>query len=77
MRLFCSLHSRIVYGYKHFGRLDATSLMLGTVLLEPWLRVAFAVATGSLVQLKEAQKAYAMLWRSLPQLILRERKNAG
>ncbi|KPJ64955.1 hypothetical protein AMJ44_11750 [candidate division WOR-1 bacterium DG_54_3] len=77
MRLFYSLQSRILYGYKHFGWWSATGLMLGTVLLEPWLRVAFAVATGSLVQLKEAQKAYAMLWRSLPQLILRERKNAG
>ena len=76
MRLFYSLQSRILYGYKHFGWWSATGLMLGTMLLEPWLRVGFAVGTGSLVQVKEAQKAYAMLWRSLLQLIFRKTKNA-
>ena len=76
MRLFYSLQSRILYGYKHFGWWSATCLMLGTMLLEPWLRVGFAVGTGSLVQVKEAQKAYAMLWRSLLQLIFRKTKNA-
>ena len=76
IRLFYSLQSRIFYGYKHFSWWPATCLMLGTMLLEPWLRVGFAVATGSLVQVKEAQKAYAMLWRSLLQLIFRKTKNA-
>ena len=76
-RLFYSLRSRIFYGYKHFGWWAATGLRLGTLLLEPWLRAAFAVAMGSLVQLKETQKAYAMLWWNLPELIFPKQENVG
>ena len=76
LRLFYSLQSRVLYGYKHFSWWPATGLMLGTLLLEPWLRVGFAVASGSLVQVKETKEAYAMLWRGLPKLIFLKTNNA-
>jgi N-acetylglucosaminyl-diphospho-decaprenol L-rhamnosyltransferase len=35
-RLFYSLHSRILYGYKHFSWFSATLLMAGTIFISPF-----------------------------------------
>ena len=64
--LYYSLSSRILYGYKHFNRWTATLLMLGTLLVEPFSRLAFAVFRGSPDQLAQTLKAYFLLWRALP-----------
>lgn len=75
-RLFYSLRSRILYGYKHFGWCAATGLMLGIMLIEPWARIGFAaIAIRSTRQLKDTLKAYSMLWRTLPKWILREKNS--
>jgi GT2 family glycosyltransferase len=66
VRLFYSLRSRILYGYKHFGWWPATALMLGTLFLEPVTRIMHAVLKGSLGQVRDTLKGYAMLWASLP-----------
>jgi GT2 family glycosyltransferase len=64
-RLFYFLHSRVLYGYKHFGALAATGLLLATLLVEPWMRLVKAGATFSPAAIADILKAYAMLWISL------------
>ncbi|MFQ5780560.1 MAG: glycosyltransferase family 2 protein, partial [Nitrospiria bacterium] len=70
-RLFYTLRSRILYGYKHLGWWVATGLMLGTLLLEPLARIGFAIVRGSFVRLQETVGAYAMLWMTLPRWIMK------
>ncbi|NPV29977.1 MAG: glycosyltransferase family 2 protein [Firmicutes bacterium] len=73
-RLFYSLRSRILYGYKHFGWWSATGLMLGTLLLEPLTRIAWAVIRRSGRDIIETINGYFMLWRALPALLEATRK---
>ncbi len=68
LRLFYSLRSRILYGYKHFSWWSATALMLGTLLLEPFARLVLAALNRSRIQAEETLKGYAMLWRATPEL---------
>jgi len=70
-RLLYSLRSRILYGYKHFGWAAATGLMMGTVLVEPFTRLAWAAWRRSAGEMKETFQAYAMLLRELPALLLK------
>lgn len=65
MRLFYSLRSRILYGYKHFGIGAATGLMAITLLVEPISRLMFALVRGQISQISETLIAYLMLWRDL------------
>lgn len=60
-----ALTSRILYGYKHFGRATATLLTLATLLLEPVSRLAFATVRGSPSQFADTIKAYVQLLRAL------------
>ena len=68
-RLFYSLRSRILYGYKHFSWWPATALMLGTLMLEPFARLALAVFDRSCLQAKETLKGYARLLSAMPKLL--------
>jgi len=68
-RLFHSTGSRILYGYKHFGRTAAALLMLGSFLIEPAARLGFALVRLSPARTNEVLKAYARLWRDLPRLL--------
>jgi len=63
-RLFYSLRSRILYGYKHFNRGVAFLLMLGTLLLEPLIRLAMCGVRCSGTQALETVQGYALLWMS-------------
>jgi N-acetylglucosaminyl-diphospho-decaprenol L-rhamnosyltransferase len=68
-RLFYALRSRILYGYKHFKWSTACGLMLGTLLIEPLVRIVWALSKGYSSKVGETLEAYAMLWQSLPRLI--------
>jgi GT2 family glycosyltransferase len=68
-RLFYSLRSRIKYGYKHFDRLAAASLALGTLLIEPIARLGFCLARGSGVEAAATLAGYVQLWRAVPTLV--------
>ncbi|MHB8754746.1 MAG: glycosyltransferase family 2 protein [Candidatus Acidiferrales bacterium] len=72
-RLFYSLRSRVLYSYKHFGWLAATGLLAGTLLVEPFSRLALAAWRGSMQEIRETLQAYTMLWRALLALIFRNR----
>lgn len=68
-RLFYSLRSRILYAYKHFSVLGATLVTLGTILIEPFTRIAWEGFGGSIRGVRETVEAYVMLWRTLPGLL--------
>lgn len=68
-RLFYSLRSRIIYGYKHFGSLRATGLFLATLFLEPVARFALSAARLSPSQMAETAQGYAFLWREVPEIL--------
>ncbi|MEP7117109.1 MAG: glycosyltransferase family 2 protein [Acidobacteriota bacterium] len=61
-RIAYSLHSRILYGFKHFTRGQAMSLAAGTLIVEPFLRIARAVGRGSREEFKDTVVGYIRLW---------------
>ena len=65
-RLFYSLRSRILYCYKHFSWVPATGVTLATLMIEPFLRVVYAVSREGIPEIRDTFKAYAML---LPWLV--------
>jgi N-acetylglucosaminyl-diphospho-decaprenol L-rhamnosyltransferase len=71
LRLYYSLKSRILYGFKHFGSTSAIAVLLGTLLIEPLSRLALAIAHNSLEEIEATIQGYAMLWGSLKTLLKR------
>jgi N-acetylglucosaminyl-diphospho-decaprenol L-rhamnosyltransferase len=69
-RLFYSLRSRIVYCRKHFRWPSFLGVALATLLVEPFSRIVYAAWRGSPEEMAETLRAYAMLWRWLPQMLL-------
>ena len=70
-RLFYSLRSRLLYAFKHFSWMGAFAVLLATLLVEPLSRSALALMRRSWAGLKETWAAYGMLWRWLPQWVLK------
>jgi len=61
-RLYYSLHSRMTYGHKHFGRMTARALDVGTLTVEPVIRTLAAVVRGRPRELGETARGFARLW---------------
>lgn len=70
-RLFYSLRSRLLYAFKHFSSLGAVAVLLATLLVEPLARSALALIRRSSTSINETWAAYGMLWRWLPQWVLK------
>jgi N-acetylglucosaminyl-diphospho-decaprenol L-rhamnosyltransferase len=68
-RLFYVLQSRIFYAFKNFGTWNATGLLLATLFIEPWARVARAAARFSVRELGELVHGYSLLWLALPRIL--------
>lgn len=64
-RLFYSLRSRIIYCRKHFGWVPAAGVVLATLLIEPFSRMAYAAARDGAREAGDTLKAYAMLLKWL------------
>lgn len=64
-RLYYSLRSRIQYGFKHFGRMEAWALIVITLVIEPVTRCLHAGARGDVEGLRNTLKGYGMLYRNL------------
>ena len=69
VRLFYSLRSRILYGFKNFKMDSAVALFLSTLLIEPISRVCQAILSGSAARVKGVLHAYLLLWRALPEIL--------
>ncbi len=61
-RIFYSIKSRILYAYKHFNWLQATTIFLASILIEPFTRIAFSIIRLSRSQLQETISAYIQLF---------------
>lgn len=70
-RLFYSLRSRLLYSFKHFSYMGAFAVLLTTLLVEPLSRSAMVLLRRSWAGLKETWVAYSMLWRWLPQWVIK------
>jgi GT2 family glycosyltransferase len=64
-RIAYSLHSRIRYGFKHFGPATAALLAVGTIVIEPFPRLARALARGSASEARDTCVGFARLVRRL------------
>ena len=67
--LFFNLRSRIQYGYKHFKWYQATLLMIGTLFIEPFIRLIWAVGKRSKGEVISTMLASIMLWCNIPSLL--------
>lgn len=61
-RLFYSLRSRLLYGFKHFPQWQAWVLVGVTGILEPVTRTAWCLARGDAAGVRHTWFAYRMLW---------------
>lgn len=68
-RLFYSIRSRLLYGFKHFSRTDASVLVFLSVVVEPLTRMVRALARLSGEELRNTFRGYVMLWRDLPNIL--------
>jgi GT2 family glycosyltransferase len=68
-RLFYSLRSRLLYGFKHFSPSRAWTLMVVTLLVEPITRSVFSLLRGGFTDLRNTLKGYGMLWREVPAIL--------
>lgn len=66
-RLYYSLRSRLLYGFKHFGFISAVALAFGTLFVEPLTRATLAIIKGSASTVFETAAGYALLWKSFAQ----------
>ncbi len=60
--LFFSFRSLILYGFKHFGFLQAVLLACGVLVVEPFPRLARGVLQRSLGEVMATLQAYTRLW---------------
>jgi N-acetylglucosaminyl-diphospho-decaprenol L-rhamnosyltransferase len=63
-RLFYALRSRLLYSFKHFSRFSAWVICVTTILIEPFCRIAIALARGSWMDVRYTWDGYIMLIRS-------------
>jgi GT2 family glycosyltransferase len=72
-RLSYSLQSRILFAFKHFSALGAWSLLAGTFVLEPVIRLAYSIARTDFRAARDTAVAYRLLWSNLPTLLASRR----
>jgi len=72
-RLYYALRSRLLFGYKHFNSLQAWTLLALTLFAEPVTRTLFCLAQGNPAAVKDTALAYVMLYRALPDILVRSR----
>lgn len=68
-RLFYSIRSRIIYGFKHTKLASAVILFLATLFIEPISRIGLGVIKLSSKDVKEVIKAYGMLIKDIPNIV--------
>ncbi|MDO9162962.1 MAG: glycosyltransferase family 2 protein [Methylococcaceae bacterium] len=65
-RLFYSIRSRLLYGFKHFSPAAAWAVLAVTILLEPISRIVFSVVRASWRDAFYTLQGYRMLLQALP-----------
>ena len=70
-RLFYSLRSRLLYGFKHLPRWQVWILFGIMAVVEPLSRSIFSLLRGGIRDVRNTWTGYGMLYRDLPAIILR------
>jgi GT2 family glycosyltransferase len=65
-RLFYSLRSRLLYGFKHFSLLSAVALLAVTVMPEFLSRLFYSLARGARQDVWHTVRGYSMLIQDMP-----------
>ena len=65
-RLFYSLRSRLLYGFKHFSTAKAFSLFFIMLVVEPWSRFIYCLIKCSMLDIINTVRSYGMLIKNLP-----------
>jgi N-acetylglucosaminyl-diphospho-decaprenol L-rhamnosyltransferase len=73
-RLFYSLRSRLLYGFKHFVHWRAWTLLAITLFLEPMIRSVFSLLQDGIEGVQHTLKAYSMLYHDLPSILGKARQ---
>lgn len=68
-RLFYSLRSRILFGFKHFSMLQAVALLMVTLVPEFISRSIYSIVRGSLPELGHTIRGYSMLIKDTPAIL--------
>jgi hypothetical protein len=76
MRLFYSLRSRLLYGFKHFPLWQAWVLTGVTMIIEPVSRFCFCALNRDWQGIHNTAKGYLYLWLRLPQIIASRKKGS-
>ena len=74
-RLFYSLRSRLLYGFKHFHPIKAWALVAITLGLESLSRTAFAWHSSGAEGVRNTWRAYGMLLNDLPDILRKAAKH--
>lgn len=75
-RLFYSLRSRLLYGFKHFFIVQAWILLGVTIFVEPLSRLVFAVFKNEVQDMQNTLAGYRMLYREIPNIISNKDRGA-
>lgn len=73
-RLFYSLRSRLLYGFKHFSPWQAWVFVLITLGIEPVTRTIFSLVGSGLTGVRITWRAYGMLWRDIRSILEKSRQ---
>ena len=65
-RLFYFIRSRILYAYKHFSPIEANSILLASLSIEPFSRIGLSLLRLSFSQVWETIYAYIQLFINSP-----------
>lgn len=68
-RLFYSIRSRLLYGFKHFSPAAAWAVLAVTILLEPISRIVFSVVRANWRDAFYTLQGYRMLLQALPSIL--------
>lgn len=71
-RLYYSLSSRVLFVNKHFKTVPSSIIIIGTLCIEPCIRIFSGIFSLSFRRIFETLHGYYLLWKSLPKLLLRD-----
>ena len=77
VRLFYSLRSRILYGFKHFSSWQAWLLAGVTMMVEPINRILYCAASRNWAGVKQTLQGYRLLWRDVPHIVASHKKRSA
>ncbi len=74
LRLFYSLRSRLLYGFKHFPSWQAWMLTGVTMIIEPFCRLFYCAMSRDWEGMKNTLHGYRYLWGNVPQILAIDKK---